>query len=261
MDLTASPEVAARHAQWLRAGLEVVTANKWAVAAGEEAYQRLRAASEVSAYRHATTVGAGLPLLETIQRLRASGERILSVSGLFSGTLSYLTQALATGRPFSEALSEAQQQGLTEPDPRLDLSGLDVARKLIITARAAGHSIDPKQVAVESLYPETLADWPLADFLDRAGPELDAYWQAHPACKQQGVPRYVATVDGEGRAQVGIRCLPADHPFVAIGPTDNIFQIRTDSYDDTPIIIRGPGAGARVTATQVLADIQQFRVT
>lgn len=261
VDLTASTEVAARHVEWLQAGLTVVTANKWAASGTRAVHEQLRAVAGGRAYRHATTVGAGLPLLDSLHRLRAAGDRVYRVAGLFSGTLTYLMHGLAEGRAFSECLGEAHARGLTEPDPRLDLSGLDVARKLVISARAAGWDLALEQVDIESLVPAEVEALDREAFLASAGPELDAAWQrrlsrdARPRC----VPRYVGEVDEYGMARVGIRWLPADHPFVNVGATDNVFEIRSDSYDTTPMIIRGPGAGARVTAVQVLSDVLACR--
>lgn len=256
VDLTASDEVAALHADWLWSGLTVVTANKWAAAGDPALYECLRDPGRHAAYRHSTTVGAGLPLLDSISRLRQAGEQVLSVGGLFSGTLTFIMQGLAAGRPFSECLKEAHATGLTEPDPRLDLSGLDVARKLVITARAAGWSLSLDQVAIESLVPADWASVSDEQFLRDGGNALDQLWQERATQGQAGhIPRYVGEVDEHGRARVGVRWLEPDHPFVNVGATDNIFELRTESYRDTPLIIRGPGAGARITAVQVLSDI------
>jgi len=264
VDLTASAAVAATHSHWLKAGFSVVTANKWAASGDGSDNQALLATlgQARTGYRYSTTVGAGLPLLETIRRLHQSGDRIHSVAGLFSGTLSFLMKGLGDGRAFSECVHQAQQQGLTEPDPRLDLSGVDVARKLVITARAAGIKLDLADVDIESLVPEALATWPLDCFLQDGEPYLDAAWQDTLAQRSaNGVPRYVGSVDHSGTARVGIQWLEVDHPFATVGPTDNIFEIRSDSYQDTPILIRGPGAGARVTAVQVLADVLGARAS
>ncbi|MCP1727788.1 aspartokinase/homoserine dehydrogenase 1 [Natronospira proteinivora] len=260
VDLTASREVADRHAGWIQAGLDVVTANKWAAAGEAQGYQALLGAEEagVGRYRHATTVGAGLPLLDSLQRLRSAGESIVSVSGLFSGTLSYLMQGLQSGRGLAKSLWAAHEQGLTEPDPRLDLSGLDVARKLVITARAAGFELSLEDVRIESLVPPSLIDCDLSTFFAQGSEPLDSHWAGIQSKAEAGIPRYVGQVDNQGQASVGIQWLPTAHPFVGVGATDNIFEIRSDSYRDTPLIIRGPGAGSRVTAVQVLADIHSL---
>ena len=257
LDLTASETVAARHADWLAAGLSVVTANKWAAAGSPANYQRLVEAGRDSGtiYGDATTVGAGLPVLESLRRLVAAGDRIHAVSGLFSGTLTSVMHGLGDGHKLSDCVRRAHAQGLTEPDPRLDLSGIDVARKLVITARAAGHQPDPAHINIENLVPPELSDLSLEHFFDRLD-ELDSHWQTLSHNAPAGhVPRYVGEFDRHGDIRVGLQWLKPDHPLVNVGETDNIFHIRSDCYDDTPLIIRGPGAGADVTALQVLVDL------
>lgn len=257
-DLTASRAVARRHAEWLSNGIHVVTANKWAAAADLEEYERLRYAESAggAGYWDTTTVGAGLPVLATIKQLRHAGERILGVSGLFSGTLTYLMQGIQHGAGFADRLAEAYRAGLTEPDPRLDLSGRDVARKLVITARAAGLKINLADIDVQDLVPGGLTGIGVTRFLD-ARRTLDEHWRA--LAEQHGpgagCPRYVGEFDETGRARVGLRWLASDHPLANVGPTDNVFEIRSDSYRDTPVVIRGPGAGTQVTALRVLVDI------
>jgi homoserine dehydrogenase len=258
VDVTASREVARLHAHWLDLGLDVVTANKWAAAADGPDYRELLASlgRERARYRHSTTVGAGLPVLQTLADLRGAGERVLSVRGLFSGTLGYLTQGAEGGRRFSACLREACRLGITEPDPRLDLAGADVARKLVITARAAGIPLEFDEVAIESLVSPDLEACPLEDFL-AAETMLDETWhRAFAAAAGEGpVPRYVGEIDCHGKARVGLQRLPVDHAFARVCATDNVFEIRTESFRDQPIIIRGPGAGAGITAVRVLADL------
>lgn len=257
VDLTASESVAARHADWLAAGLSVITANKWAAAGAPGDYRRLVEASRDSGvvYGDATTVGAGLPVLESLRRLIAAGDRIHTVSGLFSGTLTSVMHGLANGRSLSDCVRQAHALGLTEPDPRLDLSGIDVARKLVITARAAGHQPDPAGITVENLVPAALSDLPLEQFFEQLD-ALDTHWQTLSHDAPAGhVPRYVGEFDRHGHIRVGLQWLKPDHPLVNVGETDNIFHIRSDCYDTTPLIIRGPGAGADITALQVLVDL------
>lgn len=259
LDLTASTEVAECHAEWLAAGFAVVTANKKAVAADANTYARLRADIENARYCHSTTVGAGLPLLETLQRLRNAGDSVLSIRGLFSGTLTFLAHGLGQGKPFSECVREAREQGLTEPDVREDLRGSDVARKLVIAARAAGFHLEMDDIDVRSLVPRELEPVTASAFLDH-GATLDDHWQeiASGQDKAGAQPRYIGEIHADGHARVGLQWLPAVHPLVQVGATDNAFEIRTHAYRDTPIIIRGPGAGARVTALQVLADLSRM---
>jgi aspartokinase/homoserine dehydrogenase 1 len=256
VDVTAAPEIAARHADWLAAGFEVVTANKWAAAGDPAQWPRLNRPG----YRYATTVGAGLPVLETLGRLQAAGDRLLSIEGVLSGTLSYLTKQVSAGRDFAESVREAHSLGLSEPDPRLDLGGLDVARKLVIAARAAGLSLDLSQVSVESLVPPETQSLSTAAFLEEAG-ALRRHWHSRSAaCPGEGralVHVGCASVadDGRVRARVGLQRVAADHPFAALGAGDNMVAIRTATYREQPIWIRGPGAGADITARQVWADL------
>lgn len=256
IDATASREVAGRHADWLAAGFEVVTANKWAAAGSRADWSRLARPN----YRYATTVGAGLPILDTLSGLRRAGDRVLAIEGILSGTLSYLTAQVAAGHGFAESVRAAHRAGLTEPDPRLDLGGVDVARKLVIAARAAGLDLELDEVAIDSLVPPHLADVSLADFLDDAD-GVNAHWvEALRGCPGRGsVPCHVGRVirHGNGRigARVGLQRVAARHPFAAIHPGDNIVAITTAAYRERPIWIRGPGAGADITALQVCSDV------
>lgn len=256
VDVTASPEVAARHADWLAEGFEVVTANKWAAAGDTAQWPRL----DRPGYRYATTVGAGLPVLETLGRLQAAGDRLLSIEGVLSGTLSFLTRQVSAGRDFADSVREAHRLGLSEPDPRLDLSGLDVARKLVIAARAAGLSLDLSQVTVESLVPPGSEAQSTAAFLEDAE-ALRSHWNDRSAnCPGEGpalvhVGHASAGDDGAVRARVGLQRVAADHPFAGLGAGDNMVAIRTATYREQPIWIRGPGAGADITARQVWADL------
>lgn len=256
VDVTASAEVAERHARWLADGFEVVTANKWAASGPQEGWARL----ERPNYFHATTVGAGLPILATLAGLRRAGERIAAIEGVLSGTLSYLTACVNAGYSFADSVVEAHELGLTEPDPRLDLNGIDVARKLVIAARAGGLALDLDDVEIDSLVPPDQAHVPTASFLAATG-VLDGGWQrARERCPGNGstlchVGRLICDAEGRVHARVGLARYERDHPFVAISPGDNIVTIRTETYGDDPIWIRGPGAGAEVTALQVFSQI------
>lgn len=260
VDVTASPEVAARHTDWLASGFEVVTANKWALAGELPAYRRLQAARGNGNYWSATTVGAGLPLVDTVAGLRRAGDRIERIEGVFSGTLAYLTHGVRAGRSFSACVADAHRLGLTEPDPRLDLSGLDVVRKLVITARAAGIDLELGQVEVQSLVPGTLESGPVEHVLT-AGDILDEHWASAAAASpgQGTVLQHLGQVelacDGTVQARAGLCRIPPDHPCAGVAAGENLFRIQTECYRDNPIVIRGPGAGRNVTALQVWSDI------
>ena len=257
VDATASPETASQHAEWLARGYAVVTANKLAAAAPTDAWRGLRSAcARGASYGDAATVGAGLPVLATLRRLHACGDALVAIEGVFSGSLSWLFNRYDGTRPFSSLLREARAWGYTEPDPRVDLCGADVARKLVILARAAGHAIDVDAVAVESLVPPSLRDVDVETFLARAG-ELDAAIAArHAAAVAQGYClRHLATFDASGRAHVGLVAIGADHPAARLSGADNLFALTTQRYRARPLVIQGPGAGAEVTAQALLGDL------
>jgi homoserine dehydrogenase len=261
VDATASPDTAARHVEWLARGFAVVTANKAAAAAPSPTWSVLRRASVRSAeYGDAATVGAGLPVLSTLRRLHACGDALVSLEGVFSGSLSWLFNLYDGTRPFSALLREAHAFGYTEPDPRADLGGADVARKLVILARAAGHTLDVDAVAVESLVPSPLRDVDVGTFLARAG-ELDAAIAArHAAAAAEGCRlRHLATFDAAGHARVGLVAVGADHAAARLSGTDNLFALTTQRYRARPLAIQGPGAGPEVTAQALLGDLLALR--
>jgi aspartokinase/homoserine dehydrogenase 1 len=257
VDATASPEIAASHADWLWRGYAVVTANKAAAAAPSDAWRTLSSAcARGAAYGDAATVGAGLPVLATLRRLHACGDALVAIEGVFSGSLSWLLNQYDGTRPFSALLREARAWGYTEPDPRVDLCGADVARKLVILARAAGHSIDVDSVAIESLVPAALRDVDAETFLARAE-ELDAsIAERRAAAVAQGYClRHLAAFDANGRAHVGLVAVGTDHPAARLSGTDNLFALTTQRYRARPLVIQGPGAGAEVTAQALLGDL------
>jgi len=257
VDATASVALATRHAEWLARGYHVVTANK-ALAGGElPGWRALQAAvANGGRYGDSATVGAGLPVLSTLRRLRGCGDALLTLEGVFSGSLSWLFNQYDGGRPFSELLSEARQLGYTEPDPRSDLSGEDVARKLLIIARNAGFSLGTDEVDVQSLVPGPLRALGTEAFLARLE-ELDEPFAAlHAAAKSHGcVLRFLARLNQRGRARVGLVEVPLTHPAARLYGTDNQFALTTTRYNTQPLVIQGPGAGPEVTALALLGDV------
>jgi aspartokinase/homoserine dehydrogenase 1 len=258
IDCSASAAVAARYAHWLSEGIHVVTPNKKANSAAHGDYERLREARRVAGahYLYEATVGAGLPVIQTLRDLRETGDEIRRIEGIFSGTLAYLFNTWDGSQPFSTVVRQAKTLGYTEPDPRDDLSGMDVARKLIILAREMGLALELADVRVESLVPEALASSSVPEFLERLD-EFDAPMLARlEAARARGqVLRYVGSVSADGRAEVGVVELPASHPFANIALTDNIVRFQTARYDQNPLIVQGPGAGPAVTAAGVFADL------
>lgn len=257
VDATASAMLAARHAEWLAHGYHVVTANK-ALAGGElSGWRALQAALDGGGrYGDSATVGAGLPVLSTLRRLRACGDHLLTLEGVFSGSLSWLFNQYDGSRPFSELLREARRLGYTEPDPRSDLSGEDVARKLLILARNAGFSLGSDEVQVEGLVPEALRSLDADTFLARLG-ELDAPLAArHAEAASRGcVLRFLARLNQRGLARVGLAEVPLTHPAARLYGTDNQFALTTTRYNTQPLVIQGPGAGPEVTAQALLGDV------
>jgi aspartokinase/homoserine dehydrogenase 1 len=258
IDCSASPAVAERYAHWLGEGINIVTPNKKANSASYDYYERIRDArrSAGTHYLYEATVGAGLPVIQTLRDLRETGDEIRRIEGMFSGTLAYLFNTWDGRESFSSVVKTAKSLGYTEPDPRDDLSGMDVARKLIILAREMGLKLEIADVKVESLVPEALGGCGVPEFLERLN-EFDAPMLARlKAATQRGhVLRYVGSIDAKGQASVGVVELPTSHPFANIALTDNIVRFQTARYDKNPLIVQGPGAGPAVTAAGVFADL------
>ncbi len=262
IDCSGSADVADRYAGWLAAGIHVVTPNKQAGAGPLERYHAIReaAAGSGARFRYEATVGAGLPVITTLRDLVDTGDEVLAIDGIFSGTLAWLFNKYDGQVPFSELVSQARGMGYTEPDPRDDLSGVDVARKLVILAREAGRELSLEQVRVESLVPETLRQASVDDFM--AGlPQIDAVFAERLAVANAdgAVLRYVARLTPDG-AEVGLVALPAGHAFANLRLTDNVVQFTTRRYCDNPLVVQGPGAGPEVTAAGVFADVLRVAV-
>jgi aspartokinase/homoserine dehydrogenase 1 len=259
IDCSASAEVAEQYPGWLAAGIHIVTPNKKANSGPLELYERIKEVRRGagSHYLYEATVGAGLPIITTLRDLRETGDEIHRIEGIFSGTLAYLFNVWDGAQPFSAIVRDAKAKGFTEPDPRDDLSGMDVARKLVILAREMGMSLEVADVALEGLIPPALAACRADEFMERL-PELDPPMLARlqAAQKKGSVLRYVAALDAAtGRASVGLVELDRTHPFANINLTDNIVQFVTSRYHQNPLVVQGPGAGPAVTAGGVFADL------
>ena len=258
IDCSASDEVAARYPQWLAAGIHVITPNKQAGAGPLARYEAIRAARAKSGarFRYEATVGAGLPVISTLRDLLDTGDTLLAIEGIFSGTLAWLFNMFDGSQPFSALVRQAHALGYTEPDPRDDLSGTDVARKLVILARESGMPLSLADVEVESLVPPGLRGADRDAFM--AGLEqLDAPMQARlQAAQAKGcVLRYVARLEQDGKASVALRELPTTHAFAHLRLTDNCVSFTTRRYCDNPLVVQGPGAGPEVTAAGVFSDL------
>jgi bifunctional aspartokinase / homoserine dehydrogenase 1 len=258
VDCTASAAIAHRYPEWLRLGIHVITPNKRAGTAPLLEYAELLRAGRESGmhYLYETTVGAGLPVIQTLRDLVRTGDDVLEIEGIFSGTLAYLFNIFDGSRPFSAIVEDARRRGYTEPDPRDDLSGMDVARKVVILAREVGLKLEVEDVEIESLVPGDLTDHGVDEFLaelPRYDEQMRAQWEE--ARERGTVLRYVGSLDREGRASVRLREYPKDHSFANIRLTDNIVLFRTRRYHDNPLVVQGPGAGPEVTAGGVFADL------
>ncbi len=257
IDATASEEVAEQHAAWLGSGIHVVTACKLGQGTSLARWRAIRAGClrGRAQYGDSATVGAGLPVLRSIRELQAGGDRIHAVAGSLSGSLAWLFNHYDGLRPFSGFVRAAREAGFAEPDPREDLSGEDVRRKLLIVARATGIELEADAVQVESLVPKALAALD-ADDVDAALPLLDApLRERYSAAYKNGEKlRFIARLQVGGLATVGLESLPPDHALAGGVGSDNRVAIWSDRYRDQPLVIQGPGAGARVTAAALLDD-------
>jgi aspartokinase/homoserine dehydrogenase 1 len=258
LDCSASQDVADRYVEWFQAGMHVVTPNKKAASGSLAHYDRLldECRRHHTHFLYETTVGAALPVIGTLRDLNQTGDEIVSIEGILSGTLAYLFNVFDGKREFSAIVREAREKGYTEPDPRDDLSGMDFARKLIILGREMGMRLEMRDVKVESLVPGDLAgvsvDGFLRDLSRHDGRMLERWQEA----RQQGrVLRYVGRLDRKTGATVGLESLPADHSFAHMNLTDNIVRYETRRYSPNPLVVQGPGAGPGVTAAGVFADL------
>ncbi|XP_024970053.1 bifunctional aspartokinase/homoserine dehydrogenase, chloroplastic-like [Cynara cardunculus var. scolymus] len=260
VDCTASTDVADHYHDWLRTGIHVITPNKKANSGPLDKYLKLRTLQRQSFthYFYEATVGAGLPIMHTLRDLLQTGDKIIRIEGIFSGTLSYIFNNFVDTRAFSEVVKEARAAGYTEPDPRDDLAGTDVARKVIILARECGLKLELSDIPVQSLVPDPLkATASVDDFMQQL-PSFDAdIANKRQAAEDAGeVLRYVGVVDVTNqKGLVELQRYNKKHPFAQLSGSDNIIAFTTERYNKQPLIVRGPGAGAEVTAGGVFSDL------
>lgn len=260
VDCTASKDVADCYLKLLEHNVSVVAANKIAASGPYADYQKLKltAIRNGVKYRFETNVGAGLPIIGTINDLRNSGDSILRIEAVLSGTLNFIFDRISHDTPFSETVRLAKEMGFSEPDPRIDLSGTDVVRKLVILTREAGYKVEQADVEKHLFVPDEYFEGSLDDFWRRL-PELDQSFEAERAkLESEGKRwRFVATME-DGRCNVGLKAVSADHPFYNLRGSNNVVSLTTERYKEYPMLIQGYGAGASVTAAGVFANVMSI---
>jgi len=257
VDCTASDEIALYYQKILEANISIVTANKVAASSAYDNYLLLKKTAKRKGVKFLfeTNVGAGLPIINTLNDLVNSGDKVLKIEAVMSGTLNYIFNTISKEVPLSQAIRMAKEAGYSEPDPRIDLSGVDVVRKLLILARESGYRIDREDVRINSFIPDDYFTGSIDDFWNRIA-ELDpVFEERRQQLEQNGQKwRFVATFE-EGNAQVGLQEIDRNHPFYDLEGSNNLIIYRTERYNEFPMLIKGYGAGAAVTAAGVFADI------
>ena len=260
VDCTASKEIAGLYQDFLEHNISIIAANKIAASSEYEKYARLKqtALKRGVLFRFETNVGAGLPIIGTINDLKHSGDKILKIEAILSGTLNFIFNALSQGVPFSEAVRQAKEQGYSEPDPRIDLSGTDVVRKLVILSREAGYRVELSDVEKNMLIPVAFFASTLEELWKRL-PTLDKeFEEKRLKLEAEGKRwRFVATMD-HGRTSVALKTVDSEHPFYNLEGSNNIVLLTTERYKEYPMQIQGYGAGASVTAAGVFANIMSI---
>jgi len=257
VDCTASPKIAELYNDLLEHNVSVVAANKIAASSSYENYEGLKnlARKKGIKYLFETNVGAGLPIINTINNLINSGDRILKMEAVLSGTLNFIFNTISAEIPLSKSIKMAQEARYSEPDPRIDLSGKDVIRKLVILAREAGYHVEQEDVVKNLFVPDKYFEGTLDDFWATIG-EMDAEFEAKRKILESESKRwrFVAKMEN-GECSVGLQEVASSHPFYDLEGSNNIIQITTERYLQYPMMIKGYGAGASVTAAGVFADI------
>ncbi len=258
VDCTSSEEVTESYEEILSANISIVTPNKKANSGGQEKYYKLKSTAfkRGAKFLYETNVGAGLPVINTLNDLLLSGDKVISIEGVLSGTLNYIFSTYASGKKFSDVVREAKSRGYTEPDPRDDLSGKDVARKILILSREAGLELELDDICVQNLVPDDcLGDITVDEFFRRLEKHDTKYEQLLKDAASKGEKLRYKAVLNSGKVKVELGSVGEQHPFYSLSGSDNIILLTTERYHERPMVIRGPGAGATVTAAGVFADI------
>ena len=263
VDVTSSPAIAEQTATILKKGISVVSASKLANAMNQDYYDSIRENSKASGalFKYETNVGAGLPIIETLQTLLNTGDTVKKIEGVMSGTLSYLFSQFDGTVSFSNLVKQARENGFTEPDPRDDLNGMDVARKILILTRETGIKLALDDISVENLIPAEMdPDLSIDNFLNQFSNYNSTFLDRYESAKKEGkVLRYIATWNGK-KAVVGLKAVGSDNPFFHQNGRENFIVFTTRRYNDAPMVIKGHGAGAEVTAAGVLGDILKCKI-
>ncbi|GJM31743.1 MAG: bifunctional aspartate kinase/homoserine dehydrogenase I [Saprospiraceae bacterium] len=258
IDNTADEKIASYYESILDSSISVSTPNKIATSSAFLQYQRLKniARKRGVQFMYETNVGAGLPVISTLNDLINSGDQIIKIEGVLSGSLSFIFNSFEEGVLFSEIVKQAKKRGFTEPDPRVDLQGIDVRRKLIILARETGLEIESSDVHIESILPQACAEAKSVDLFFEAIEKADDYFEGlrAKAAKDGKVLRMIAKLENE-KASISLEAVDMSHPFYFLSGSDNMIVFTTDRYKDRPLVVRGPGAGAEVTAAGIFAEI------
>ncbi|MGE5680268.1 MAG: bifunctional aspartate kinase/homoserine dehydrogenase I, partial [Bacillota bacterium] len=258
IDCTSSEEIVSKYLDILNSSISIVTPNKKANSRQYEYFDKLKHAAQNNnvKFLYETNVGAGLPVIGTLNDLMASGDKILKIEGVLSGTLSYIFNTFSADKTFSQVVVEAKKNGYTEPDPREDLNGLDVARKILILSRVAGSKLELSDIEVENLVPEELRGIKSIDEFLLKLKDYDGFYEEKKknAAKNGCVLRYIAKYEN-AQACISLQEVAPDHPFYNLSGSDNILSFTSMRYKNHPMVIKGPGAGAAVTAAGVFADI------
>ena len=260
VDCTASKQIATLYQTFLEHNISVVAANKIAASSDYDSYLKLKQTARDRGvwFRYETNVGAGLPIIGTINDLCNSGDKILKIEAILSGTLNFIFNEIAADVPFSETVRRAKEQRYSEPDPRIDLSGTDVIRKLVLLTREAGYKVEQADVEKHLFVPDSYFEGSIDDFWKRL-PELDADFEARRKVleKENKRWRFVATMEN-GKTNVALKEVPYGHPFYGLEGSNNIVLLTTERYKEYPMLIQGYGAGAAVTAAGVFANIMSI---
>lgn len=258
IDCTSDKDIVQFYESLLDANISVVTPNKVANSGPYSEYRRLQrtALNRGVKFLYETNVGAGLPIINTVQGLITSGDRFLKIEAILSGTLSFIFNTFRPGISFADVVREAKEKGYTEPDPRDDLSGQDVARKILILAREAGFPLEPEDVTITNMLPASCLSAPtIPAFFDELERNNDYFGSLLSEAEARGEKlRFVASFE-QDKATIGLRSVGMDHPFYQLTGADNIVSFTTERYKDRPLVVKGPGAGAEVTASGVFADV------